>query len=70
MSDSFVTSWTVAHQALLSLGFFRQENWSGLPFPPPADLSDPGTEPVSPASPALEADSLPAEPLGKIAHFN
>ena len=70
MSDSFVTSWTVAQQALLSLGFFRQENRSGLPFPPLAHLPDPGTEPVSPASPALEADSLPAEPLGKIVHFN
>ena len=38
----FATSWTVAHQAPLSLGFARQEYWSGLPFPPPGDLPDPG----------------------------
>ena len=42
----FVTSWTVAHQALLSMGFPRQEYWSGLPFPPPGDLPDPGIEPT------------------------
>ena len=42
-------SWTVAHQAPLSMGFSRQENWSGLPFPSPGDLPDPGIEPVSPA---------------------
>ena len=50
--------WTVALQALLSMGFFRQEYWSGLPCPPPGDLPDPGIEPASPASPALQADSL------------
>ena len=50
MSDSFATPWTVAHQAPLSMTFPRQEYWSGLPLPTPADLSDPGTEPVSPAS--------------------
>jgi len=44
-----VTPWTVAHQASLSIGFPRQEYWSGLPFPPPEDLPDPGIEPVSPA---------------------
>ena len=44
---------------------FRQEHWSGLPFPSPGDLPDPGIEPVSPMSSALEADSLPAEPHGK-----
>ena len=49
----FVTPWTVAHQALLSRGFSRQEYWSGLPFPSPGDLPNPGTKPVSPASPAL-----------------
>ena len=55
----FATPWTVAHQAPLSMGFSRQEYWSGLPCcPPPADLSDPGIEPVSPASPSLQADSL------------
>ena len=40
----FATPWTVGHQAPLSMGFFRQEYWSGLPFPPPGDLSDPGVE--------------------------
>ena len=45
MSYSFVTPWTVTHQAPLSLGFPRQEYWSGLPFPYPGDLPDPGIEP-------------------------
>ena len=45
----FVTPWTVAHQAPLSMGFSRQEYWSGLPFPSPRDLPDPGIEPRSPA---------------------
>ena len=45
----FVTPWTVAHQAPPSMGFSRQEYWSGLPFPSPGDLPDPGIEPVSPA---------------------
>ena len=49
----FATPWTVARQAPLSMGFSRQEYWSGLPFPPPEDLPDPGIEPVSPVSPAL-----------------
>ena len=44
----FETLWTVAHQALLSMGFSRQEYWSGLPFPPPEELPDPGFEPSSP----------------------
>jgi len=44
-----VTPWTVARQALLFMGFSRQEYWSGLPFPPPGDLPDLGIEPVSPA---------------------
>ena len=43
----FVTPWTVAHQAPLSMGFSRQEYWSGLPFPPPEDLPDPGIKPAS-----------------------
>ena len=47
--------WTVAHQAPLSMGFSRQEYWSGLPFPSPEDLPDPG---IKPGSPALQADSL------------
>ena len=45
----FVTLWAVAHQALLSMGFYRQEDWSGLPFPTPGGLPDPGIEPVSPS---------------------
>ena len=49
MSDSFVTPWTVARQAPLSVGFSRQEYWSGLPFPPPGDHPDPGIEHTSPA---------------------
>ena len=49
----FVTVWTVACQAPLSMGFCRQEYWSGLPRPPPGDLPDPGIEPMSPTSPAL-----------------
>ena len=54
--------WTVALQAPLSMGFSRQEHWSGLLFPPPGGLPNPGTEPESPA---LQADSLPSEPPGK-----
>ena len=61
VSDS-ATLWTVAHQAPLSMGFSRQEYWSGVPFLSPGDLSDPGIEP---RSPALQADSLPSELLGK-----
>ena len=61
MSDS-VTPWTVACQAPLSMEFSRQESWSGLPFPSPEDLSDPGIEP---GSPALRADALPSEPPWK-----
>ena len=53
MSDSFETPWTVALQAPLSMGFPRQEYWSGLPFPSPGDLPDPGVEPTSLVSPAL-----------------
>ena len=59
----FVTLWTVAYQAPLSMGFPRQEYWSGLPFPSPGDLPNPGIEP---RSPALEADTLTSEPPGKI----
>ena len=54
--------WTVAHQAPLSVGFFRQEYWSGLPFPSPGDLPDPG---IKPRSPALQAGTLTCEPPGK-----
>ena len=49
----FVTPWTVAHQAPLSMGFSRQEHWSGLLYPPLGDLPHPGIESVSPVSPAL-----------------
>ena len=61
MSDS-ATPWTVAYQAPPSMGFSRQEYWSGLPFPSPGDLPDPGIER---GFPALEADALTSEPLGK-----
>ena len=54
----FATLWTIAHQAPLSMGFSRQEYWSGLPCLPPRDLSEPAIEPASPASHALQVDSL------------
>ena len=60
-----VTLWTVARQVPLSMGFSRQEYWSGLSCPSPGDLPDPGMEPASPVSPALQAYSLSTEPLGK-----
>ena len=56
----FVTPWTVAHQAPLSMGFSRQENWSGLPFPTSGNLAD--TE-IKPGSPTLQADSLLSKPI-------
>ena len=56
------TSLTVAHQAPLSMRFPRQEYWSGLPFPSPGDLPDPG---IKPWSPALQEDSLPTKPTHK-----
>ena len=49
----FATPWTLAHQVSLSMGFARQEYWSGLPFPSPGDLPDPGIKPMPPASPGL-----------------
>ena len=58
----FETLWTVARQAPLSMGFSRQEYWSGLPFPSPRVLPNPGIEP---GSPALQADALSSEPPGK-----
>ena len=58
----FVTPWTVAYQAPPSVGFSRQEYWSGLPFPSLGDLPNPGIEP---RSPALQEDALPSEPPGK-----
>ena len=74
------TPWTVAHQAPMSMAFSRQEYWSGLPFPSPGDLPDPGIKqeywsglpfpslgalPDPGIKPALQADSLPSEPPGK-----
>ena len=56
---------TAAHQAPPSVGFFRQEHWSGLPFPSPRDLPDPGAEPASPVAPALAGRFLTTEPPGK-----
>ena len=62
----FATPWTVAYQAALSMEFSRQEDWSGLPFPSPGDLPDPGIEP---RSSALQADALPSEPPRKPKHW-
>ena len=59
----FMIPWIVARQALLSMGFPRQKYWSGLPFPSPGELPDPGIEP---GSPALQVDSLPSESPGNI----
>ena len=61
VSQLFATPWTVGHQALLSMGFFRQEYWRGLPFPSPEDLPNPG---IKHRSPALQAVSLLSEPPG------
>ena len=60
---TLATPWSVARQAPLSMGFSRQEYWSGLPFPSPGDLPDPGIEP---RSPTLQAAALPFEPPGCI----
>ena len=57
-----MTPWTAAHQAPVSMRFSRQGYWSGLPFPSPGDLPNPGIEP---GTPALQADSLPTELQGK-----
>ena len=59
----FATPQTIAYQASPSMGFSRQGYWSGLPFPSPGDLPDPG---IKPRSPALQADALPFEPPGKL----
>ena len=61
MSDS-ATPWIAPYQSPLSMGFSRQECWSGLPFPSPGDLPNPG---IKPRSPVLQADTLPSEPPGK-----
>ena len=62
MSNSFATPQTLTRQAPLSMELSRQEYWSGLPFPPPGDLPNPG---IKPGSPALQADPLLPEPPGK-----
>ena len=62
----FATLWTVARQAPLSLGFSRQEYWSGLPCAPPGVLPNSGTEPASPATPGLQADFLPLSHRGNL----
>ena len=59
----FATPWTVAYQSSQSMEFSRQEYWSGLPFPSPEDLPNPGIEP---GSPALQVDALLSEPPGKL----
>ena len=61
---TFVTPWTVARQAPLSLGFSRQEYWRRLPCPPPGDLPNPGIKPAPPAPPAWQVGSSPLAPLG------
>ena len=63
MSDSFATSWTVARQAPLPMGFPRQENWTGFPFPSPEDLPNPGIEPASPVLPGgFFINEIPGKP--------
>ena len=63
----FATTWTVAHQAPPSTGFSRREYWSGLPFPSPGNLPNPG---IQPKSPALQADALISVPPGKPLDMN
>ena len=60
--SSIRTPWIIAYQAPRSMGFSRQEYWSGVPLPSPGDVPNPGIEP---GSPALQADALPSEPPGK-----
>ena len=62
MVSDTVTPWTVAHQAALSMGFSRQEYWSGLPFSSPGNLPDPGREPTPPV---LAGGFFTSEPPGK-----
>ena len=71
MFDSFVTPWTAACQAPLSMGFPKQEHWNGLPFLSPGDLPDPGIESRSPVSPALAGgfSELPGKPIKAQALF-
>ena len=62
------TPWTAAHQALLSMGFSRQEYWSGLPFPSPGDLPNPGIKHLSPVFPSLRGEFFTTEPSGAKAY--
>ena len=64
LSHLCVTPWTIACPAPLSMGFPRQEYWSGLPFPPPGNLPNPGIKPTSPASPELQVESVLLNHLG------
>ena len=66
MSDYFATPWTVAHQAPLSMGFSRQECWSGLPFPSPGTLLNPEIESISPASEGWFFTTLPPVPPSSV----
>ena len=68
MSRLFETPWTVIHQAPLSMEFSSQEYWSQLPFPTPGDRPKPGTEPMSPESPALAGRFFTTVPPGKLYH--
>ena len=69
----FATLWNTALQVPLSMGFFRQEYWSGLPFTPPGDLPNPGIDPMSPAAPALagrfSTTELPVKPTFSINQY-
>ena len=66
----FATLWTLAHQVPLSMGFSRQEYWSGLPCLPPGHFPDPGIKPVSPAATALKSSSLPLSQQGSSASYH
>ena len=70
LCPTLATPWTTACQAPLSIGFSRQEYWSGLPFPFPGDLPDPGIEPTPPVSPALAGGFFTTAPLGKPGDMN
>ena len=65
-----MTQWAVAHQSPLSMELARLEYWSGLPFPFPGDLPDPGIEPTPPVSPALAGGFFTTAPLGKPGDMN
>ena len=66
----FMTPCTIAHQVPLSMGFSRQEHWSGLPLPSPGNLPDPGIEPTSLMSPALSGEFFTTEPTEKALAFS